>query len=213
MTRVRRTARRKRRGFTLIEVMVSLGVMTVGAMAILALQQHSIRSNSHARQLTIGMQIAQQWVERLKQDSATWNAVGLATGVPSVAQVLGTTTYLRSIIGAPNAFQTIPGVTPTVSNAFDYLGNDTANDTTTQGRPVFYCASMRLGWVYFGRAMRADVRVWWPRNESGNGSASILTDFPACADDNTRLNPSGTQFNNYHVVYLPTVIRMTLVDN
>jgi type IV pilus assembly protein PilV len=210
MTGSRRTARRKRRGFTLIEVMVSLGVMTVGAMAILALQQHSIRSNSHARQLTIGMQIAQQWVERLKQDAATWNAVGLATGAPSAAQVLNNTLYLRGIIGAPNAYQTIPNVTPIVSNAFDYLGNDTANDNT---QPVFYCASMRLGWVYFGRAMRADVRVWWPRNESGNQALSILADFPACADDNAKLNPSGTQFNNYHVVYLPTVIRMTLVDN
>jgi hypothetical protein len=72
---------------------------------------------------------------------------------------------------------------------------------------------MRLGWVYFGRAMRADVRVWRPRNESGNGSQSILDDFPLCEDDNTKLNPGGAQFDNYHVVYLPTVIRMTLVDN
>ena len=170
--------------------MVSLGVMTVGAMAILALQQHSIRSNSHARQLTISMQIAQQWVERLKQDAASWNAVGLAAGSPTAAEVLANTLFLRAIVGAPNVFQTIPNTTLNVSNAFDFMGNDTARDNTIAARPVFYCASMRLGWVYFGRAMRADVRVWWPRNESGISSA-ILTDFPACGDDNGKLNPGG----------------------
>lgn len=212
MTAVRRTARRKRAGFTLIEVMVSLGIMTVGAMAILALQQHSIRSNAHARQLTIAMQIAQQWVERLKQDGATWNQVGLATGNPSASDVLSRTLFLSAIVGAPNVFQTIPNTTNTVSNAFDYMGNDTARDNTITTRPVFYCASMRLGWVYYGRAMRADVRVWWARNESG-GANGILTDFAACADDNNKLNPGGTAYNNYHAVYLPTVIRMTTVDN
>jgi type II secretory pathway pseudopilin PulG len=213
MTSVRATAKRKRSGFTLIEVMVSLGVMMMGAMAILALQQHSMRSNSHARQLTIAMQIAQQWVERLKQDSASWNAVGLSTGSPTAAEVLANTLYLRGITGAPNAFQTIPNVTQTVSNAFDFMGNDTANDNSIGARPVFYCASMRVGWVYFGRAMRADVRVWWPRVEGGNAAASVLTDFAACADDNAKLNPGGTQYDNYHVVYLPSVIRMTTVDN
>jgi type IV pilus assembly protein PilV len=212
MTAARGRARRRRAGFTLIEVMVSLGIMTVGAMALIALQQHAIRSNGHARQLTIAMQIAQQWVERLKQDAATWNQVGQATGAPTAAQVLTNTQFLRAIVGAPNVYQTIPNTNNTVSNAFDYMGNDTARDNTIAARPVFYCASMRLGWVYYGRAIRADVRVWWPRNESGN-SAAILNDFVACADDNSKLNPGGTQFNNYHVVYLPSVIRMTTVDN
>jgi prepilin-type N-terminal cleavage/methylation domain-containing protein len=34
---------RRQRGFTLIEVMVSLGVMTLGAMAVMALQVQTVR--------------------------------------------------------------------------------------------------------------------------------------------------------------------------
>ena len=68
----RRRARSARaRGFTLIEVMVALGVMTVGVFGLIALQLYTIRSNSHARQLGIATQIAQQWIERIKQDAHT----------------------------------------------------------------------------------------------------------------------------------------------
>jgi prepilin-type N-terminal cleavage/methylation domain-containing protein len=187
---------RQRQAFTLIEVMVSLGVMTVGAMAIVALQQHTIRSNSHARQVTTAMQIAQRWVERLKQDAHTWNAPG----------TLAQTAYLQQIVANPNVFQTInvafnPPGNP-VSNAFDYQGNDIANNSVNP--PIFYCASFRPAWVFNGRAMRVDVRVWWAR-EGFEPTAGTLA---ACADDNTALNPTGAQFNNQHVVYLPSVIRM-----
>jgi type IV pilus assembly protein PilV len=200
MTRGVQRRRRRRSAFTLIEVMVSLGVMTVGAMAILALQTHTIRSNSHARELTTAMQIAQIWAERLKQDAATWNEAAAASGTPSVSTVLANTTYLRTI-SSPPAFATLTNLTAPISNAFDRDGNDVTPGTH------FYCASVRLGWVYFGRAMRADVRVWWAREDK-----QITVDFPACQDTDAPLNPGGTQFDNYHVVYLPTVIRMVTVD-
>ena len=202
----RASRRRARAAFTLIEVMVSLAVMTVGAMAILALQQHTIRSNTHARELTVAMQIAQTWVERLKQDAATWNQAAVAGGTPSVATVLGGTTYLKNVTANP-VFQTIPATAP-LSAAFDRYGNDVP--TVAGGTAdFFYCASMRLGWVYFGRAMRADVRVWWARE--GRLINTTAGDFPQCADDDTSLNPGGTMIDNYHVVYLPTVIRMVTV--
>jgi hypothetical protein len=63
-----------------------------------------------------------------------------------------------------------------------------------------------LNWVYFGSAMRADVRVWWPRASS---SAALNTDFPGCGGNLTTLDPGGTAFNNYHAVYVSTVIGVT----
>jgi prepilin-type N-terminal cleavage/methylation domain-containing protein len=195
--------RRRRSAFTLIEVMASLGIMTVGAMAILALQQHAIRSNAHAREISTAMQVAQIWVERLKQDAATWTTPGVLAGSPSVATVLGNTRYLAAISAGPNSFQTIPNTTAAVSNAFDMRGNDIANNNPN----VFYCASIRLSWVYVGRAMRADVRVWWAREQ-----ASITTNFPTCTETGL-IDPGGLQYNNYHVVYLPSVISMVRVDN
>ena len=199
---VQRT-RRRRAGFTVVEVMVSLGIMTVGAMGIIALQTHAIRSNGHARQLTIGMQIAQRWVERLKQDTHTWNL----PGVP--ATVLANTTYLRAINDAPNVFTPFPfgAVANSIASpAFDYRGQDIAPNSADP--PVFYCAAMRPAWVYFGRAMRVDVRVWWPRE-----GFVMSTEFPSCGGEPAELDPGtagDTLYNRnaFHVVYLSTVLRL-----
>lgn len=201
-----RRMRRRRAGFTVVEVMVSLGIMTVGAMGIIALQTHAIRSNGHARQLTIGMQIAQRWVERLKQDTHSWNL----PGVP--ATVLANTRYLKVINDAPNVFSEILNSDgPDASRAFDYMGNDIMADS--EDPPIFYCAAIRPAWVYFGRAMRVDVRVWWPRE-----GYDTRDEFGDCDEENyNQLDPGGAadtlyNLNAFHVVYLSTVLRLTPVQ-
>lgn len=223
--------RRSVQGFTLIEVMISIGIMTLGAMAILALQQHVIRSNAHARQLSTASQIAQRWIERLKQDAFSWNQEGTFPGPPNDAVVLAGTTFLRQVATAPNVFQTltVPAVMQPVlnqiggiSNSFDFQGNDVLPNSTKPD--VFYCASFRPSWVYYGQALRVDVRVWWAVDahaavQGSNKVQHVVSgntgDFPGCVDDNARLNPgpNGTLINDYHVVYLSTVIRFTPVYN
>jgi Tfp pilus assembly protein PilV len=211
MTR-RYPRRRRRDGFTLIEVMVSLGVMMVGAMAVIALQQHTVRANTHARELTTAMNIAQMWVERIKQDNASWTQAGFVgtPGQPTPAQVLSNTTWLGAVVTGPNVFQTLTvpawAGDGSISNAFDFNGKEVDPVTSTD---THFCASFRPAWVYVGRAMRVDVRVWWARPGTG---ASITADFPQCQDDGAALNPGGTRFNNYHVVYLPTVVRMLALE-
>lgn len=198
----------RRKGFTLVEVMVSLGVMTVGAMAVIAMQQQIIVGNVHARQVTTATQIAQNVIERLKGDALTWNAVG----VPAGTRYLDT--VAPGLIGAftslPPQTQTVGGITRIQTNSFDYFGADL---DTASGTPadLFYCASYRLSFISnANRAIRADVRVWWARE----GVASIRADFPLCADDNVRLNPGANSImNNYHVVYLSTVLRPTAPTN
>jgi prepilin-type N-terminal cleavage/methylation domain-containing protein len=204
-----RSSQRRRQGFTLIEVMISLLVMTVGVLPLLALHSYGIRSNTHARQMSIALSIAERWVDRFQQDAHTWNQVGVfnVAGQPNDAVVLANTTYLRQIVTTPNVYQTIGNVTPLISNAFDYRGNDVAN--VGGNTPIFFCASFRPAWVYYGRAMRVDVRIWWAREGS-----DLNTTFPGCADDNVQLNPGpNTLMNNYHVVYLPTVIRVVPLYN
>jgi prepilin-type N-terminal cleavage/methylation domain-containing protein len=194
---------RRRQAFTLIEVMVSIGVMTIAALAIFAMQQQLLRANAHARQLTVATQIAQNWIERLKLDALRWNRAEDPAG----------TTYLKNI-SAPNTivgFFTIPldkavrgGTTRIVSNSFNWFGDDL---DTTNGAPagLVYCASHRLNWVFENkRVIRADVRVWWARDGMGT---DISKDFPVCADDDAALNPGGDHFERYHMVYLSTVLR------
>ena len=48
---------------------------------------------------------------------------------------------------------------------FDYYGRDTAIATE-----MHFCTNTRLSWLYVGRSMRADVRVWWLRREGGAGT-------------------------------------------
>jgi prepilin-type N-terminal cleavage/methylation domain-containing protein len=192
---------RRREGFTLVEVMVSLGIMTIGAMAILGLQQQIIRANVHAREVTTATQIAQNVIERLKMDAVSWTAPGVPVN----------SFYLRNVTpGAIGSFQTLPfqrvmngGITGMQSNAFDYYGDDL--DTTAGDPPnLYYCASYRLSFVYANnRVMRADVRVWWARE----GIGAIRSDFRKCDDNGAALNPGGALFNNYHIVYLSTVIK------
>jgi type IV pilus modification protein PilV len=197
-------------GFTLVEVLVSLGVMTVGAMAIVGMQQQTTRANMHARQLTVATQLAQNIIERLKMEGMTWNAV---TASPAT-DLLNAPTLRQITAAVPGAFMALPtrtvtsgGVSRDLSNAFDFTGRDVnltnANPATLAS--VHFCAGYRLSWVFNNfRAMRADVRVWWTR---GYPARTITTDFAGCADNNTSLNPGGNQIDNYHVVYLSTVLR------
>jgi prepilin-type N-terminal cleavage/methylation domain-containing protein len=200
----------RRQGFTLAEVMVSLGVMTIGAMALIGMQVQTSRANTRARDLTTATQIAQNVIERLKMDALAWNSV---TGNP--ATDLSNTQLLKNVTTATvGAFMTLPGVSVTspdgtrvLSNAFDYYGDDVnlsgASSQTQAG--VRYCASYRLSWIFANlRALRADVRVWWTKEAP---SRSIIADFANCADDNVALNPGGDQVSNYHVIYLSTVVR------
>jgi type IV pilus modification protein PilV len=194
--------KRRKQGFTLVEVMVSIGVMTIGAMSVLAMQQQLTRANMHARELTTATQIAQNWIERLKMDALAWNTVGDLTQ----------TQYLQAV-PAPGTLGTFGPFTPRTatngtaselySGAFDFYG-DALDPTAGTPAGLHYCASYRLSWIYANqRAMRADVRVFWPRQEA----AALVTDYPRCIDDHLKLNPGGTNIDNYHVVYLSTVIK------
>jgi prepilin-type N-terminal cleavage/methylation domain-containing protein len=203
--------RRRSAGFTLVEVMVSLGVMTVGAMSIIAMQQQTTRANVHSREVTTATQIAQNVLERLKLEAIAWNTV-----TPSPSTDLLNAPTLRLIVGStPGSFAALTprvvsaaGVTRTLSNAFDYYGSDlnlTNADSATLAR-VHFCAGFRLSWIYANfRAMRADVRVFWAKDASGR---TITTDFASCNDDNASLNPpNGANYDRYHIIYLSTVIR------
>jgi prepilin-type N-terminal cleavage/methylation domain-containing protein len=202
----------QRDGFTLVEVMIALGVMTIGGMSIIAMQQQTTRANVHARDMTIATTIAQTQLERLKLETLAWNQV---TTIP--ATDLAQTVLLKSIVNStPGSFMSIVprnetngASTRTISNAFSYYGTD----MDLSGAPaatlaqVRFCASYRLSWIYSNfRAMRADVRVWWTKEAPTH---SITADFPSCAEDNSSLNPTGAHYDDYHVVYLSTVLRPT----
>lgn len=190
-----------------MEVLVSLGIMTIGSMALIGMQQQTTRANVRARDMTVGMQIAQNVIERLKLEALAWNRV---TANPTTDDLQNSP--LLAVISPTAAFRNIPPrpsalSTRVLSNAFDNFGDDVVltGASPAQLASVRFCASYRLGWIFDNfRAMRADVRVWWTKEVP---TRAILTDFPLCDDDNVKLNPGGEHYDNYHVVYLSTVLR------
>ncbi|HET8936004.1 MAG TPA: prepilin-type N-terminal cleavage/methylation domain-containing protein [Polyangiales bacterium] len=200
----------RRQGFTLVEVMVALAVMTISAMGLFALQGQATRANGRARDITMATQIAQNIIERLKMDGLAWNTI-----TPGDVTDLGSTVYLNAVDTAtPGAFMPLlertdsrGGISTPLSNAFNIFGDDvmTTGASAEQLASVKYCASIRLAWVYTTRrVMRADVRVFWSIEAP---TRSIIADFPRCADDDVKLAPGGALEASYHTVYLSTVIR------
>ena len=160
----RRRARARRQGFTLIEVMMSLAIMTVGALGIMALQQAATRGNMEARQMTAATNINRIWIERLRADTLLWNATTVPAGFEN-------TRYISVLESEPGTdwFAPISGDGVVDSYAFDYFGNDTEEEADT-----YFCTHIRLRWIRQGSMLRADVRTFWHDRDN-------VGQFPGCA--------------------------------
>lgn len=166
------TRHRRRAGYTLVEVMMAIAVMTAGAVGVFSLQRATTLGNLEARQMSTATMIARTWLERLKRDALRWTAGSTS----AVGVNLTGTTYLANVPApatAPTWFTPVPPSLLTESYAFDHYGRD----LTPPSALIAYCAQMRLQWVYPGQTIRGDVRVWWHRQSSGAdtniGNASL----------------------------------------
>lgn len=198
-------SRKRRAGYTMIEVMMAIGVLTAGSVAIMAMIGAATRGNMEARQMTTANVVAQQWVERLRRDGLNWTRSS-NTADPTL---LSTTTYLSNVAApgsAPLWFVPTPPATSGETANFDFYGNDLASPEST-GTPT-YCTNVRLEWLYTGRVIRADVRVWWMRRAGGSGpvsgDAAALVGCAPGVDPNTL-----TGNRNVHMIYTSTIIRYT----
>lgn len=200
MTARRPRRSRRRAGYTLIEVMMAVAIMTGGALALMALHQVTIQGNYEGRQLSTASHAASIWVERLQRDAMFWT-----TGGPTVVVTpltLSGTRYLGNVaaVGAlPNWFEPNGPATVRESFAFDHWGRDTIVRENME-----YCTNVRLQWVYPGQAMRADVRVWYARSTpnavTGNLQGCAQGLLPATLD---------ARLTDLQFVYASTVLRWT----
>jgi prepilin-type N-terminal cleavage/methylation domain-containing protein len=188
------------RGFTAIEVMLSLTILAIGTAGVIAMQTTAIDGNYDARRLDVANGILRLWTERLRRDGMLWTLPNpenpLAGSDNRAVQAL----LLTNVQPNPtNAAWVLPiereaDTVPLMPQA-DLLGRD----VTAAATPVMFCTQVRLSWLQTEDLMRADVRVFWPR---GTGSM----------DDCTQNPPSGweslpTTINKYHFVYGVTAIR------
>jgi type IV pilus modification protein PilV len=168
--------RRAVAGYTMLEIMISVVVMTIGATGILAMQGASVRSNQDASETSIAVNFATTWMERVKRDARLWTA-------QTNASLVANTKYLSMYAATPNAWAVPPTTAPESAGA-DYFGFDTPIATGD----VRYCVNLRFNIAHAigGQvdAMRADVMVWWHRNaqdttRNTQACATALTDTQA----------------------------------
>ncbi|HEX5657268.1 MAG TPA: prepilin-type N-terminal cleavage/methylation domain-containing protein [Polyangiales bacterium] len=167
----------KRAGYTLIEVMTAVVVMTIGATGIVAMQGASVRANQDANEMSTAVNVASTWIERIKRDGRRWIANGAGDLVAS------NNAWLNNVTTAPGTWF-VPATTWPESAAAELNGYDTRSEFITQanGDPLaFYCTNIRLtvAQAYDQNtrtsnvatditSVRVDVRVWWYR--AGNDS-------------------------------------------
>lgn len=216
---MKRRALRSGRGYTAVEVMISVALLGIGAAGIISMQRGAIRGSVHARNVDVANAVARTWLERLRADSALWTQPSaLAPGINNIAQAK----FLRR--GAAAVVDIgwfLPdqraGETPAVSPAFDVRGNDLANcssgkcltaSPSIDNPPTFFCTHVRVdclrptdGFNDSCSLMRATVRVFWPRNLSPSSDENY------CAHATAQSGAIENANDSYHFVYATTALR------
>lgn len=194
MNRQPRGSRARRRGYTLVELMMAIAVFTTAVLGIITLQKMTVVSNKHAKDVTTAQRIAQAWAAQLELDGTVWRT-GNGAG------------FLNQ-----NATWDRPSYIPArkFGAAFDALGNPLTDSDADVARASF-CTHVRMNWLYpgnTGRAgnavIRAEIRVFWLRDGKELPAGQLL-----CRPLETQPTITNIGFANelYHFIYQPVAIR------
>ena len=190
-------------GFTLIEVMIAIGIMTVGSLGILSMHHAVSGANRTAHEMNTAISITERWVERIDRDALAWSEEGINTSA------LNSTDYLKELAGSQAStgwFTPSPSDT-SESFRFDYFGRDDPGGSSTK-----YCVNLQMSWVRPGSSARVDIRTFWYRegfipghshSKWVEGSAFRSADCDANTADTWDLGEAP----NVDVVFASTVVR------
>lgn len=194
----RRTRKGVRRGFTLVEVMMAISVMTVGAIAIFTMQNVTATGARRSRLVTTATEVNRFWTERVKLEALRW-------GPTPYANIIWLDALPVANTGTSNWFR--PAARGTgdalVTAASDWYGAPMAIPAGASSAPAPYCTSLRWTWMSTGtdQVARLDVRTWWHRPDATG------TTIAACGADQVALTAALTNITNFGVVYSSTVVR------
>jgi prepilin-type N-terminal cleavage/methylation domain-containing protein len=195
-----RNADTKSRGYTVVELMMAMVVMTIGLAGIVAMQKVTVASNMNAKNLVIATHIGQSFLDELAAEAHTWTA----------SDGFSRTVWLQEI-GAegtePTWFAPAYDANRKMGEAFDALGTVVAPANVEAN--AHFCVHLRLSWLArvtnSGKTgaglVRAETRVYWKRE----GAGSLGTGFIGpCVevDDFADADPA-----SFHTVYLSTALR------
>jgi type IV pilus assembly protein PilV len=161
------------RGYTVVEVMMALALLAVGATGVVAVQKATLAGNTQARTLVTANAIAESWAERLRAEALGWNAPNGVNDLANDTQWLKLAATTNPPWFNPAEILVNPtGSLPAGSPDADALGADIYPGGTAQ--PAF-CTKMRLTLLQLFpnpsvndpntiRTIRAEIRVYWERS-------------------------------------------------
>ena len=155
--------RRQHGGFTLVEVMISIGIMTVGSLGILSMHSAVSGANKSAQEMNTALAITERWIERIERDTLSWSRQGLNTSELTGTDYLSP---LATTVDKTDWLKPLPADTEE-SYGFDYFGGDTRD-----AGQIKYCTNLRLYWLRQGSSARVDVRTFWYREGHMAGNAT-----------------------------------------
>lgn len=173
----------RRRGFTIIELLVVVAITTVGFVAVLNLQIGTLHGAAAARDQQMAVQLAQSvgstirleglnWVEGVS--TTTLNGTSFILNAPTDTTAGQTSGWLVAwAAGGGTDLQVGPaGADPT----WDLGANEALGARNIAGESInrHFCVHYRLTWVISDQLLRGDVRIMWPRRRGA------LTTYTLC---------------------------------
>ncbi|MEM1413415.1 MAG: prepilin-type N-terminal cleavage/methylation domain-containing protein [Myxococcota bacterium] len=165
-----RRSEERRAGFTVIEVMMAITVLAIGAVGLMGLVRATVQGNVQGRRITTATQVARTWTERLRTDSIGWTtnaAGGLAntcwlSNAPAAVVGQASNWFVPQVAGpgCVNVGGLPAGSELGVDPGAGWTGAD-AQNAGGIGLQARYCTLVRLTWVIPNEMIRADVRTWW----------------------------------------------------
>jgi len=185
---------KSQRGFTLIELMVALVIMSIGLFAISHLQVVAVRGNEYAHERFEATQLAQEVAEELRTCALNWldtpatgamtfNAVFDGAGCPNIVlgptPPQGTNVNLASVYSLTNFKGNViaSGTAPSAAYAINSLGLNPVSSPDLNGAGavfrihyVAYLVDTLPGIPADGSVVRVTIYVSWDNKNHGDAS-------------------------------------------
>jgi len=213
----------------MIEVMMGLAILTVGAAGIVALQRFAVMGTLTSRHITNATNVSAGVIERMDSESGNWtdNTTSISNGVSAgttgdPAAAGETMPWLALALNTPGAW-----VAPNF-HAFEIDG--TVRDATalTDNQSIAYCTHVRatflgdpaaggLGSLEGAESIRLEVRTFYSKigrtvaPECRDWDGPTVDDLVTNNNPQSLVSPAGParSRSEYGVIYTTTILRKT----
>lgn len=189
----------RQRGYTAVEVLMSMSVLAVGVLGVFSMEKITLASNVHAKNLAIATHIGQAWLGVLEAEASLWD---------TTPNSLARTTWLAAAPMPPDWFRPAAVGTAAFGPDFDELGNPVGDDG-------HFCVDLRISPLNGateeakGQGLRrVEVRVFWIRDHAAATSSVAPVQFPC--DWAPAQVSAAAQANMLHFVHLSGAVRQVV---